>query len=909
MSDVTDTPDITLADLRRLADSRSPDFANAVIAFLEQPEIAPTTPVREGAITLDALVSGVVSNSTRKHGGAQANRTLWKDFLAQTDPVPPQRLGLCELLVEVYERNDPSTRDALIDIIARAPLRFGLWGAIKRIYKRSEERHDAPLFGAIAARVDQGFGNKAWNQEVTPWTLLYLRRRAWRYLRELAMAAPGLYPDFAVEVLRRYGPETNFPKLWVANHIWLHRGKGYNWREFYASTLPSDLVKNRAFDDAWKRSPAPLMSLLETCASDPAARFAIGGLRKDFPDALSGVSPAWLASLAQRPLAVVHDFLTDTLEAAPEFHQGKLRALGLHDTVLALLTSPSNKARAYAIAYARAHGQDLSQHRLLALLECGLRDTASLAASMLQSRAPGDLGPHSLARMLLTKETAAWAKKQLDGAFERSDFSPSFLRDMLFGAPSQRQWVKGWLDANYKPQELGSAFWMAVVDDRRGDEDDDVRRQAFTQLAKYPAEEIGAPWLLRMLTSDDGNSFAAQSFRKATKLKDLDVEALKALAFDTRWRASAFEVLGNTKLLSVRDLGVPWLLAMARRTDPTSHEFASRYLLEHVKPADFSETGDDDQGTEKLFTLALGAKEPESVRSFAQTYLLCHHPVITKENPLARGMKLKAQLTRAVYTPEKLWPALWDMRADVRRFAVTVARVELRAWGFIDRVYELAESEDRDVRALAYNALRNAGESGADAGSTLQLAELDASKIFALTESRRKPTREVGMEIIRKHYARIGGAERLGWLMESPDREVRLFSVRLLWEKHRPRETPDGWSPKGKHLVTSEASERFENSEALRGFLRRVLYGIAPGRMERRESAAVRKIPASVAKRNVIEVVRDMGVEDVVFARLAAPVLGEFTGSLARGEWQACLSALAFLRSAHPTEPFGGIER
>ena len=77
---------------------------------------------------------------------------------------------------------------------------------------------------------------------------------------------------------------------------------------------------------------------------------------------------------------------------------------------------------------------------------------------------------------------------------------------------------------------------------------------------------------------------------------------------------------------------------------------------------------------------------------------------------------------------------------------------------------------------------------------------------------------------------------------------------------------------------------------------------LPPGRsMEARDDAQVsRRLPASQAKRHVIEIVRDLGAEDQDFARLVAPVLGEFTGSLARGEWQACLSALMYLQRAHP---------
>ena len=68
-----------------------------------------------------------------------------------------------------------------------------------------------------------------------------------------------------------------------------------------------------------------------------------------------------------------------------------------------------------------------------------------------------------------------------------------------------------------------------------------------------------------------------------------------------------------------------------------------------------------------------------------------------------------------------------------------------------------------------------------------------------------------------------------------------------------------------------------------------------------------RRLSASVAKRRVVELVRDLGLEDESFARVVAPVLGEFTGSVAKGEWQSCLASLVQLRAAHPGVQLGGI--
>ena len=67
------------------------------------------------------------------------------------------------------------------------------------------------------------------------------------------------------------------------------------------------------------------------------------------------------------------------------------------------------------------------------------------------------------------------------------------------------------------------------------------------------------------------------------------------------------------------------------------------------------------------------------------------------------------------------------------------------------------------------------------------------------------------------------------------------------------------------------------------------------------DRAGTRDGPASVAKGNVIDVVRDLGLGDEAFGRVVGPVLREFTGSTAKGGWQACRAALVRLRGAHPT--------
>ncbi|MBJ6760653.1 hypothetical protein JGU66_07745 [Myxococcaceae bacterium JPH2] len=903
---------LSAADLERLARAEAPDLADAVLAFLGQPEPTSDKPLPKGALDFDKLLR--LLSQAQERADAKDRHTAaheaWQRYLAQKDVPLPARFALADLLVSLYEKNTDASRAALFELVRRADLRFGLWGGLKRIYKLAEARHDAEMFGILAWRFDTERGAGSRRREVSGGTLTYLQRRAWRYLRLLGAGVPELYPQFAVEVLRHYTPETRWRSSWVANHVWAHASKNYAASTFPIEP-PKDMVKQRAFPDAWKRSPDALMRLLDTCQADPAASFAIQGLRKDFPEALRKVTPAWLDRLARRPLGSAHDFLVETLQGSPEFHQGKLRALGLHEAVLALLLSPSTQARAYAIEYARAHAQDLAPERLAELVAKGANDVKAYAAAALEKHNPRELGLELLGRLLITKPTAAFAAKALEQSFDRAELTHPFLQSLFYGTSEQLAWAKGYVSSKYAAGEMPAAFWKDLIADaKRSAQPAQVEDLAMKTLATYKPADIGPEWLLDKVAHPRLGRQAAQWLTRADSLPGLDVERVKALVFSAKHRATALALLGNRKFFTPRQLTVPWLLALARRADPTLHDFAHRYLLENVAPADFSDSGDAAAGLERLFELALGAKQPVPARAFAQTYLRCHHPIIGPEQPEAKSYDIKPKAPRKAYTPEKLWPALFDARDDVRRFALAITRAELRAWGWHTRVYELAESDAKEVRNLAYDALLRAGEAGADARCTLQPEELDAVKVFTLTESTKRSTREVAVELIRRHYARLGGAERLAWLMQSADREVGLFAVRLLWEKHRPMHLPEGWKPSGPKnaLPDRTGSDRFANVEALRTFLRRMLFGLPPGRAkEAREGEVQRRLSASVAKRRVIELVRDLGLEDEAFARVVAPVLSEFTGSIAKGEWQSCLASLVQLRAAHPAAQLGGV--
>jgi hypothetical protein len=381
---------------------------------------------------------------------------------------------------------------------------------------------------------------------------------------------------------------------------------------------------------------------------------------------------------------------------------------------------------------------------------------------------------------------------------------------------------------------------------------------------------------------------------------DLDVEWLKALVAKPRLRSTALTTLADRRLVEPSRIGLNWLLELARSTEPDLAGFAQRMLLESFEPRDFG-------GVDKLWEMATGKKQPEAVRTFAATYLKAHHPDLGPRLAEAKALGIQPRLGHDAYALARIRPLFDDDRADVRRLAVAVAGEELERWGDSDLVYELAGSPHREPRALGSELLLGTIVEASEGGAAVRRVPaswVDGRRLFQLAESPQKAAREVALTLIRRLYDRVGGAERLAWLMDAPERDVRLFAVRLFWDRHRPRELPEGFVPR-KQVGASVGTQRFADLAALRQFARVVLFGLPPGRIGERDAplpgapVPERPFAASVAKKRLIEALRDAALDDVELARAITPVLEEMSSSIAKGEWQASVQALTQLRAHH----------
>lgn len=896
-----------LADLERAIAARDPLLGALLERYLAQDdpepghseletelEDRPEPDVPAGAHTLERLRRAVSDDGLAGKSATEQKISRVDAFaLAEASRFAPPRLRVGKLLVGLYERGEPGDRAALLHVFASAKIAWGAWQGAKSIYKLAEARFDAAMFGVLAYRFDAMKSTEF--AEIGTGTLIYMKRRAWRFLRQLGTALPDAYTTFATEVLRHY-PADYASESWVAAHIVDHGNMG---DARYAWAFETDDFDARAFPDAWKTAPEPLLHLLEVAHDGFACKFAIQLLRAEHVLALRAVDPAWLARLGRRPIADVQGFVVRLLQDSPQLHQSKLRELGLHDMVVGLLRSASNEARAYALQYCAAHAPDISIDELVALLAAEDGAVRKFASARLKAMKPAQLGLVTLAQLLGDK-AAPWAPSKLAQGFSPRDVGVELFVDTAArGEPALTALVE-WFDDKRVP--VPAAYYTALLDDARFTGRDASPREvvdaAWEALGKRTAQDIGVAWIQRSFEQRERTERVAPWLTEG-KLAgaELDVEWLEGLVRTPRLRGTALEVLGNRRLVEPPRLGLAWVLDLARSSDDDLRGFARRVLLEGFTP-------DDLGGVVKLWQLATG--KSDSIRATVALYLAAHHPDLGPRLEEARTMGVEPRLAHDAYAMATVRPLLLDPRSDVRRLALAITGEELVRWGDPDVVFELAGSVYPDVRALGSELLLGTISEASDA-RRVPATWLDSQRLFRLAESSHKPARDVALTLIRRLYDRVGGAERLAWLMDSTDREVRLFAVRLFWDRHRPRPWPADWAPK--KVAGPVGVEPFADLAALRQFTRVVVFGLPPGRVapgDANENTALRPeraLQGSVAKRRLIEAMRDLALEDVELARAITPLFGEMTASIAKGEWQACVQALAALRARHGDLP------
>jgi hypothetical protein len=614
---------IQLEDLRRAWQTRDPQLADLIVRAAGQPDPTPDTPVREGALTFDGVLREIRSPAFHKKPFAEQAALRVERFKAveaEDAEVPvPDRLRLYQVVLQLWQDNGPYARDCLLRVIAEVPLVYGPWRALKRVFKEAEDRRDTEIYGALATRFDAAYAG--WGgYQVSKGTLGYLVRRGWRFLRRTGQALPATYADTAVDFLCRYTDQTNWPRTWVANHVFYHETKKYGRSSFgFWGPPPGNLLKNRAFAELWQRSPRPLFNLLERARSEMARDFATSALKADFRALLREVEPEWVVRLIGVRSAAVDGFVVWILQNVPRFEQAAFRSLGLHEAVLRLFDSPAPEARVYAAEYARTHARDLPVEELVRLANNEHDAVRKLVVDLLQSRdARRDVGLDAWGQLLETRlhDFAAGVIKKSFGA---SELTPEWFRDRLFAhSDTAFKFAKDYLPHVHPFEKLGAAFFQDLLD--RCDEPSEpparnVSAFALNELKRFDLNALDADFLRRLLlnplTRHQVIRWAAEGRLRPqvlgadflrniafhpgweadpwlTAMRQGPLRFARQMAYDERLGNNALSWLSDVRLFRPDEVGMDWLLTLVARSEPRYHDFAVERLIKSFAPADFA---------------------------------------------------------------------------------------------------------------------------------------------------------------------------------------------------------------------------------------------------------------------------------------------------------------------------------
>ncbi len=613
---------LKLGDVERAWEARDPSLAYLVMELARSGDDTPETPPREGALTWATYQNEVRSWSFRRKTREEQARYRMDTLRALEAPdaeVPlPDRLRLHTLIMELWADNGAWARRMLLEIIAGVELRYGVWRALKQIFKAAEAAGDWEIYGALLARLDMLQARRWGFAEVSAATLAYLVRRGWRQLRRLAVSMPSSYADAASSVLACYPDDTSWGGTWVANHIFFHETRKYNRNRFKSWGLPSSLIKQRAYGELWQRSPRPLFSLLERAQSEHVRRYAADALRADFRASIREVEPAWVARLVGLGSAVVDEFAVWVLESVPRFEQAAFRELGLHEAALRLLDSRSTKAQEYAASYARAHARDLPVDELVRLAGSSTEAVSKLATDLLGERDPrAEVGLDAWGLLLEQSRSHDFAAGVLRKHFGARELTPAWFRERLLSSSWQvRTFAQKHLPTVHPWPKLGAGF---LLDFFSGDAPRaELHEFLMSSLERFDVDALDAEALRRLLVypaDEVWGAVAAWINAGKVKAERLGADFFKTIAFHLSWEQSAWladlkargpawardvefhedrsalalEWLADVRRFSPDELGFSWLMQLVERSEPRYHDFAVETMIKSFVPADFAE--------------------------------------------------------------------------------------------------------------------------------------------------------------------------------------------------------------------------------------------------------------------------------------------------------------------------------
>jgi hypothetical protein len=313
-------------------------------------------------------------------------------------------------------------------------------------------------------------------------TRRYLRRRAWRYFRNLGKRQPERYRRAALTALKRYTDEDVADGLalldnWGLVHILFHHcpaleSRPSGWRLAPGRRL-AELAPAPTYPDAWLAAPRALVELVREARCRPVRQWAIRLVREHHHAVLAELSPEELAAWLSHSDPMLVGLAADVLGKLPDLSAlGVERLLGLlddphPDTVEILCDLLRRGLRPEVVTLERA--ADLARRRPLPV--------ARLGFAWLQAKAPA--GADDCRALLELAEAEA---EPLRPGLVR------WARAVLGPAPGfQPDWVLEFLDSRHA--DVRAEGWRWLLADPRVRDDVAV----WQKLLESPYDDVRLP--------------------------------------------------------------------------------------------------------------------------------------------------------------------------------------------------------------------------------------------------------------------------------------------------------------------------------------------------------------------------------------------------------------------------------
>ncbi|MEJ2610106.1 MAG: BRCT domain-containing protein [Candidatus Thiodiazotropha sp.] len=606
------TTQVTLQHTEDARKAHDPQTVELLLEIIHANPDPSKPPVREGAYTFQHFLDEINRPAFyQQKSDEQAQQRIEKIKLVEANKEIEPRYKTHELIYDLWTSKDPFDRRCLLDLIARTPIVYGPWKALKKIFKEAEAIGDVEVFGALSARFDAAYSSG--HHRVSNRTLGYLCRRSWRYLRKIAQTLPVCYADTAVEFLVAYKNEDALGNSWVFNQIFKHGSGDPSRRKFhFESHQPEHIIKTRGFPELWKRSPLPLFTILQSANNDIVLKYAALALQTDFRTVLREIEPKWVRQLINNNRVHVHNFVAWILKNVPKFEHSKLRELELHEPILQLLNSPSSSARNLAVQYARVHARDIPINRLIGLANSEDEKVRGLATDLLRSHDPRtDVGLDAWGQLLATQYGHKMAVEVLQKHFTSDDLTPDWFKDLLLSEERlSSNFAREHLLDVHPLKKLGAQYFYQIYDDA----DPTLHYYSITfalqKLAETDLNDVPIEWLEQILVRTHiVSQWVDQGLLNANRF---DPEFLKAISFHPTFdqhpvviaarktkylhqvtynqsnAESIFRWLSDIRQFTPDQIGFEWLMKLVQRDEPHYHQFATDLMIKTYLPADFA---------------------------------------------------------------------------------------------------------------------------------------------------------------------------------------------------------------------------------------------------------------------------------------------------------------------------------